>query len=196
MSSVHPFDVYRPGDTVGVEKVDSHLIYHLRQRGLTVFKAGYGVWEICKQDPLPKRAQAYFEKRRLLVRVTEQILDGEAPLDADPAQLKRELFFEDDPELIRLVNIKAFPGAPYDLYIGRANAALGLAESKWHNPFHLKREADRPAVLAQYRAHVLARPDLLAALPELKGLRLGCFCYPKPCHGGVLIDLYNELVKP
>lgn len=39
--------------------------------------------------------------------------------------------------MIKVINIKS--GDPYDVYIGRANPAYGLAASKWHNPFKLER---------------------------------------------------------
>lgn len=93
---------------------------------------------------------------------------------------------------IRVVNIKR--KEPYDLYIGRANYHLNLEQSKWANPFHLKREADRPQVLADYEEHVEDSPELIASLHELEGLTLGCYCSPKLCHGNVLIKLYEKYV--
>jgi hypothetical protein len=101
---------------------------------------------------------------------------------------------------IRLVNIKK-DIAPYDIYIGRANRWLGLEESKWHNPFPLKREGDRPKIIEQVEEYFRSRQDLIDALPELKDKTLGCYCYNsdrkegKHCHGHVLIKLYNEFVK-
>lgn len=71
--------------------------------------------------------------------------------------------------------------APYDVYIGRP--------SKWGNPFIIGRDGTRLEVIALYKAHILGRPELLAALPELKGKVLGCYCAPKPCHGDVLAEL-------
>ena len=44
-----------------------------------------------------------------------------------------------------------------------------------------------------YEVHVRRRPDLLAALPELAGKRLGCYCKPEACHGDVLVKLLREL---
>lgn len=88
-----------------------------------------------------------------------------------------------------VVNIKS---DPYDLYIGRANATYGLPASKWANPFKLEREADRPIVLARYRIWLLQQPSLMRALPELRGLRLACWCSPRACHGDVLAALVNS----
>lgn len=96
---------------------------------------------------------------------------------------------------IALVNILSDSHPLYDLYIGRANYDLGLGGSKWGNPFKLKNESQREEVLAKYREHVLSSPELLAALPELQNLTLGCYCAPhKRCHGNVLIDLFREFV--
>jgi hypothetical protein len=76
------------------------------------------------------------------------------------------------------------------VYIGRA-ARGGYRTSKWHNPYPLRAERDRTTVLVQYRQYLLEQPELLTALPELTGKVLGCWCLPKPCHGGILIELLN-----
>ena len=76
------------------------------------------------------------------------------------------------------------------VYIGRATRG-GYKASKWHNPYPLRTEGDRATVLAQYHQYLLAQPELLAALPELAGKVLGCWCLPKPCHGAILIELVN-----
>lgn len=74
---------------------------------------------------------------------------------------------------------------PYDVYVGRP--------SRWGNPFHLSREADRARVIAQYRAWLLAQPELVAAArQELRGKVLGCWCAPKPCHADVLAEVANS----
>lgn len=79
----------------------------------------------------------------------------------------------------------------FDVYIGRAVPRRGFAASKWGNPFPLAM-GSRADVIAAYREHLLASPDLLAALPELRGKRLGCWCAPKACHGDVLVALLKE----
>lgn len=92
---------------------------------------------------------------------------------------------------IRVVNLRS--GEPYDLYIGRANPRKRLAASRWANPFRVGPDGTPEEVMARYRAHVLARPDLLDALPELRGKTLACWCAPLPCHGEVLRALVEEL---
>lgn len=80
---------------------------------------------------------------------------------------------------------------PYDAYIGRP--------SKWGNPFTdrigtlaEKVLACREDAIAAYDEWIRTQPDLLAALPELAGKVLGCWCAPKSCHGDVLIRLCRE----
>lgn len=83
----------------------------------------------------------------------------------------------------KVVNIKH---AKYDVYIGRG--------SKWGNPFsHIGSYMSRKECIAAYEVHLKEHPELLAALPELKGKILGCHCRPDACHGDVLVRLANEL---
>lgn len=71
-----------------------------------------------------------------------------------------------------------------DVYIGRP--------SKWGNPFRIGPDGTREEVVAKYRAWLLKQPHLLAALPELRGKTLGCWCAPQACHGDVLAELANQ----
>jgi hypothetical protein len=78
--------------------------------------------------------------------------------------------------------------APFDVYIGRP--------SKWGNRFtHLARSradivvGSREEAVARYKEWILTQPELLAALSELQGKVLGCWCAPKACHGHVLAEL-------
>lgn len=73
----------------------------------------------------------------------------------------------------------------YDVYIGRP--------SKWGNPYKIGRDGSRAEVVEKYRAYILSRPDLLAALPELRGKTLGCWCGPLACHGDVLAELADDV---
>lgn len=80
----------------------------------------------------------------------------------------------------------------YDIYIGRP--------SKWGNPYsHLPqsraeyRVATRMEAIERFRDYVLSDATLLAALGELKGKVLGCWCAPLPCHGDVLVEMVDAL---
>jgi len=75
----------------------------------------------------------------------------------------------------------------YDVYIGRP--------SKWGNPFSIGRDGACMEVIEKYRAWVMQQPELLAALHELKGKILGCWCVPWACHGDVLAELADALLE-
>jgi hypothetical protein len=82
----------------------------------------------------------------------------------------------------RVYNIRRLP--PKDaVYVGRG--------SKWGNPFRIGQHGDREAVIAMHRAWLCDQPHLMAALPELRGKDLACFCAPQPCHGDTLLEMAN-----
>lgn len=49
--------------------------------------------------------------------------------------------------------------------------------------------ASREEAIARYEEWLIAQPELVVSLPELRGKVLGCWCSPKPCHGEVLVRL-------
>ena len=70
----------------------------------------------------------------------------------------------------------------YDVRIDRA--------TKWGNPFRIaKGRYTRVQAIDQYRKWIQTQPELMAALPELKGKVLGCWCKPNACHGDILAEL-------
>lgn len=69
----------------------------------------------------------------------------------------------------------------FDVYIGRPG--------KWGNPFAIGKDGTREEVINKYRVYINSKPELLAALPELKDKTLGCWCSPRACHGDVLAEL-------
>jgi hypothetical protein len=82
---------------------------------------------------------------------------------------------------------------PNEVYIGRSTRN-GWRKSKWGNPFTVRRNAtpeQRDEVIAMYRRWLQLQPDLMGALPELRGKDLVCWCAPEACHGDVLLELAN-----
>ena len=78
--------------------------------------------------------------------------------------------------------------ARYDIYIGRP--------SKWGNPFSHKagtlarfKVSTRDEAIRKYAEWILTQPQLIAALVELQGKTLGCWCKPLACHGDVLAKM-------
>lgn len=90
----------------------------------------------------------------------------------------------------RVISVRS--GQPFDVYIGRGNSRYGLPASRWANPFLVGVDGTREEVIAKYEAYVRSRPDLMAALPELRGKVLACWCSPKRCHGDTLARLADE----
>jgi hypothetical protein len=87
----------------------------------------------------------------------------------------------------RVIKINKVRSAAGQVYIGRP--------SKWGNPFTIGRDGTRDEVIEKYRAWIKTQPDLLAAIPELSGKVLACYCKPLACHGDVLAELVDEWEK-
>ena len=94
---------------------------------------------------------------------------------------------ESRPRVLNKYHNDKIPGSAY---IGRP--------SKWGNPFTIGRDGTREEVVAKHRAWICDQPQLIAALPELRGRCLICFCAPAACHGDTLLELANpiENVEP
>jgi len=84
----------------------------------------------------------------------------------------------------RVLNKLRDPVPPGAHYIGR--------NSKWGNPFIIGQHGTRDDVIRKYKDWFSTQPHLIAALPELAGKSLVCFCAPKPCHGHYLFELANN----
>ncbi|MFI0964684.1 DUF4326 domain-containing protein [Streptomyces sp. NPDC021080] len=96
-----------------------------------------------------------------------------------------------------VVNLKGHrddPAYADVVYVGRAMHRGGwhLAGSPLASPFRPGHDGTRDEVVEMYRAYLLARPELLARLPALRGHRLGCWCVPERCHAEVLAELADE----
>ena len=87
------------------------------------------------------------------------------------------------------------------VYVGRP--------SKWGNPFlltdpllpcGLSRFGKHRMVVDEYRRYIRKVPELMAALPELRGKDLVCWCHtwdgqgenPMYCHADILLELANQ----
>ena len=82
-------------------------------------------------------------------------------------------------------NKKTHRSTSDDVYIGRP--------SKWGNPFTIGKDGTRAQVIRKYGDWIVRQDHLLAALPELKGKNLVCWCTPEPCHGHILQKLVEAL---
>jgi len=84
----------------------------------------------------------------------------------------------------KVVNVRR---SSFHIYIGRP--------SKWGNPYLIGVDGAREEVIEKYRKHLEGKPKLLAALPELRGKTLGCYCKPLPCHGDILAELADRSLE-
>lgn len=99
-------------------------------------------------------------------------------------------------------DLSAWVRDPRHEYIGRNMVFYvgpGAAQSKWSNPFLVKKHG-RKKCLELYRSWVVSGVNpltkkrrkggpLFAELGELRGKVLGCWCKPEACHGDVLQEL-------
>lgn len=79
----------------------------------------------------------------------------------------------------------------YDVYIGRAGKGK---DGYFGNPFSKGSRSQNIADFERYFSTRLASDlEFKTRVLALKGLKLGCFCKPKPCHGDVIVDYLNKL---
>lgn len=102
-------------------------------------------------------------------------------------------------------NLKEWCDDKNNLYCGRKGVVFIKKEdgskvryppnnSTFHNPFKIKKNMTREDVLGKFRTYAenkFTKEEILS----LKGLNLGCWCKPLPCHCDILIDLYKENVE-
>ena len=93
--------------------------------------------------------------------------------------------------MCRVVNIKH---EAYDVYIGRA----GNGQSGYFGNPIVRKYGEQPgSTLERYKAYFTKRlaedPTFKKRIEALKGLRLGCFCKPNPCHGDVIAAYVNGI---
>ena len=92
---------------------------------------------------------------------------------------------------------------PLNVYIGRRGIVFvdkcrfPPNDSIWSNPYKIGKHGTREQVLDKYRQYILDKlsndHDLLQALMGLQGEKIGCWCYPEPCHGDILKILIEQL---
>lgn len=88
------------------------------------------------------------------------------------------------PSRVQVKRKKGFRLPANTVYVGRP--------TKWGNPFRPGPDLTRTRMIAKYRAYLRRKPELMKALPELRGKNLACWCKPgDPCHADVLLKLAN-----
>jgi hypothetical protein len=77
----------------------------------------------------------------------------------------------------------------HHVYVGRN--PKWMPPSKCGNPFVVGTHGARGECIALYEGWLGENAALFAALDELHGLVLGCWCAPRGCHGDLLVRLAN-----
>ena len=94
-----------------------------------------------------------------------------------------------------LINISNSPIEDMDVYIGEKHKAYNLDPSPLRNPFD-KSEMGRDTSVKHYKMYLYRRyleeEPFREYLHNIEGMTLGCLCYPKRCHGEVIVDLLNK----
>jgi len=74
--------------------------------------------------------------------------------------------------------------------------------TKFGNPFRLEKDGgkySRAESIQKYREWFYNRiqedPEFRKEVEDLKGLRLGCWCKPKDCHGDIIKEYLDEEVS-
>lgn len=83
---------------------------------------------------------------------------------------------------------------PYDVLIDR-NTIWGNPYSHKENTAAKYKVKTRKEAIEKYREYLLNNDELMKKLPELKGKVLGCHCKPLPCHGDILVELLEPIIK-
>jgi hypothetical protein len=113
-----------------------------------------------------------------------------AVIGEKPPATRREIG-ENVPRVLNLkdCDYEVPPGA---VYIGRADSRYRLLESKWANPYKVRKRTcgEHERVVAEFELH-LQESGLIAEVHELRGLDLVSWCHPWPCHGDVLLRRAN-----
>lgn len=87
---------------------------------------------------------------------------------------------------MKVVNLRK---EKYTIYIGRPSP-LG-------NPYIIGKDGNREEVIRKYERFVRNNPKLLEVIKSLPANAvLGCFCKPLPCHGDIIVKIWEEINNP
>jgi hypothetical protein len=89
----------------------------------------------------------------------------------------------------RVLNVSNIPSEMFT----EGRVKLIDRSTKWGNPFVIGLDGTRTEVLKKYEKWIQSQPELLVALPELKGYHLLCHCAPLRCHGDILLRLVDGI---
>lgn len=96
-----------------------------------------------------------------------------------------------DQQTTRVVNIRK---EDYDVYIGRVGKGQ---DGYFGNPIRLNPGETRGSTLEKFKEYFYNRLQTDLQFKErieaLKGMTLGCFCKPNPCHGDIIKEYLDSI---
>lgn len=94
----------------------------------------------------------------------------------------------------RLINIRNHSTDMVDVYVGDETDSTTFEMSQFRNPFD-KAEKGREGAVNHYMVYFyrryLSEKEFRKSVHGLDGKTLGCWCYPRKCHGEIIVDLLN-----
>ena len=98
--------------------------------------------------------------------------------------------------MTRVVNLRDtcdVCGVPYRKHADDDHFQRIDRKTKWGNPYMIGTDGTRQQVIEKYDAWIAAtQSGLRSDISELRGKCLGCWCFPKPCHGDVLARMAEQ----
>ena len=88
------------------------------------------------------------------------------------------------------VDVQSWTKNPQNVYIGRKKSFLQA--SKWKNIYPIRNHQSRQKVVKLYEKYIRSNSVLLRDIHQLKGKNLGCWCFPKLCHGNILLKILEK----
>jgi hypothetical protein len=101
-------------------------------------------------------------------------------------------------------NLKEWINDPNNVYIGRAGVVFIEGSrfpkitsiSNFANPYKIGKDGTRDEVIQKYKTFITekVKDDIILQqeLIKMKNKNLGCWCFPEPCHGNVLLELIDK----
>jgi hypothetical protein len=94
--------------------------------------------------------------------------------------------------LYHVGDIKKWMENPHNLYIGRSCRSYNKA-SYWQNTFRISSFCSRTESLANFKSSLQQNVEMRSKISTLANKNLGCWCFPQPCHGDILINFFLDL---
>lgn len=109
--------------------------------------------------------------------------------------MPRDKVYPHDEADTKLINLQHHTRDEIDVYIAGDVESENFEPSPFRNPFCKTKKEDKQAVqhykMYFYRKY-LTEEKFRKGVHSLEGKTLGSWCYPRPDHGEVIVDLLNE----